>query len=233
MDNSNTPNKRMTWFGNIGLWATILLMVLFAILSSEFSAKKFNTTNKGMTLKRRFGHIGIWATVFLVVFLIGSYTSLSDEESKELLTALAQATANIGDGDPIFIAKHNISVSIFQFIPGFGFVLGAMSALMTGTVISAISMEINIIQPWMGILLFLTPVGILELSAYALAMSRSWLWTVMLIKHRTKANIKSMIKPTIIEICILLTLLVIGGYVESWMIAEYGSVSLDLLDKYR
>jgi len=42
-----------------------------------------------------------------------------------------------------------------------------------------------------------------------------------------------MIKPTIIEVAIMSALLLIGGYVEAWMITEFGSDSLAVLDKYR
>jgi uncharacterized membrane protein SpoIIM required for sporulation len=83
--------------------------------------------------------------------------------------------------------------------------------------------------------LFITPVGILELAAYALAISRSWLWGRILLKkkYRTRENLKAMIRPTIIEAIIVVALLFVGGYVEMWMINEFGSESLTLLDKYR
>lgn len=187
-----------------------------------------------MSIKRRLRHVGIWAAIFLTLFYIGTNIVLPAEEAKELITALAEATTNIGDGDPLFIATHNIGISIIEFIPGVGFVWGGFSALQTGMIINVMSAEIESMEPWMGLLLFITPVGIIELAAYSLAMSRSWLWTRMLFsKERNIVNIKAMIKPTFVEIGILVGLLILGGYVESWMINEYGSMSLDLLDKYR
>jgi uncharacterized membrane protein SpoIIM required for sporulation len=137
--------------------------------------------------------------------------------------------------DPMFIAVHNISIALAMFIPGFGFIWGSFAGYQTGLLISAMASQMEGFEGWMGLALFITPVGILELSAYALAMSRSWLFARVLLKkaYRTKENIKGMIKPILIESAIVVTLLVIGGFVETWMIAEFGSDSLTILEGFQ
>lgn len=189
-----------------------------------------------ITKKKRLGHFGIGCVMFLVVFLAGTLTPLTPEESTMLLTEMAKQTHALAEEvDPIFIAIHNISIATPMFIPGFGTLWGDFAGYQTGLIIAAMANEIDGFEGWMGLSLFVTPVGILELAAYALAMSRSWLWARILLKkaYRTRENLKAMIKPTIIEIIIMASLLIIGGFVEAWMITEFGSESLTLLDKYR
>ena len=194
------------------------------------------TTLKTLTKKKRLVHFGIAVAMFLGLFLAGTLTPITAEESKLLLTAMAKATEALAEEiDPIFIAVHNTSIALPMFVPGFGALWGNFAAYQTGLIIGAMANEIDGFEGWMGLSLFITPVGILELTAYALAMSRSWLWARIILKkaYRTKENLKAMIRPTIIEIIIMSSLLLIGGYVEAWMITEFGSDALTLLDKYR
>lgn len=194
------------------------------------------TKLKTLTKKKRLGHFGIGCAMFLAVFFAGIMTPLSSEESTMLLTAMAKETEALDDDlDSIFIAVHNTSIALPMFIPAFGVIWGDFAGYQTGLMISAMANEIDGFEGWMGLSLFIAPVGILELAAYALAMSRSWLWGRILLKkaYRTKANMKAMLRPTIIEIAIVVALLSVGGFVEVWMIEEFGSESLALLDKYR
>jgi len=64
-------------------------------------------------------------------------------------------------------------------------------------------------------LLYLSPFGIMELSAYALGMSRSFLLIHKIIK---KVSIKGDAKVVGIEIGIVLGLLLAGGFLEAYMI---------------
>jgi uncharacterized membrane protein SpoIIM required for sporulation len=191
---------------------------------------------KTLTKKKRLGHFGLGCAMFLGLFFAGTMTPLSAEESTMLLTAMAKETDALAENiDPIFIAVHNTSIALPMFIPVFGVAWGDFAGYQTGLLISAMANEIEGFEGWMGLSLFITPVGILELAAYALAISRSWLWGRILLKkkYRTRENLKAMIRPTIIEAIIVVALLFVGGYVEMWMINEFGSESLTLLDKYR
>ncbi|MFB5604625.1 MAG: stage II sporulation protein M, partial [Candidatus Nitrosomaritimum aestuariumsis] len=64
-------------------------------------------------------------------------------------------------------------------------------------------------------LLYYSPYGAMELVAYSIAMSRSFLVVYSLVK---KVNPKSLIKPSIIEIGIVVAILVIAGYLEEYLI---------------
>ncbi len=55
----------------------------------------------------------------------------------------------------------------------------------------------------------------MEIFAYSLGISRSFILIKAVI---TKTNLSQFIKPTIIEIGIVVVLLLVGGYVEFYMI---------------
>lgn len=191
---------------------------------------------KVLTKKRRLGHFAIGAILFLSVFTAGAVTPLSDEESTMLLEAMAAEIGPLLENmDPMFIAVHNTSIALAMFIPGAGFIWGSFAGFQTGLIVNAMASTVEGFEGWMGLALFVTPVGILELSAYALAMSRSWLFARVLLKkaYRTRENIKGMIRPIVIESAIVVALLVIGGFVEAWMITEFGSDSLTILEGFQ
>jgi len=64
-------------------------------------------------------------------------------------------------------------------------------------------------------ILFLSPFGIMEIIAYSIAMSRSLLLIVKVIK---KVPIKPDLRNIILEIIIVVGLLTAGGYLEAYMI---------------
>ena len=64
-------------------------------------------------------------------------------------------------------------------------------------------------------ILYSTPYGIMELAAYSISMSRSFHIVYVLFK---RVNLKLLIKPTIIEIGVVITLLLAAGYLDEYMI---------------
>jgi hypothetical protein len=65
----------------------------------------------------------------------------------------------------------------------------------------------------------------MELTAYSLATSRSFILIILITK---KVNLKPFLKPTLIEIGISIGLLSAGGYLEYYMIklVQDGGLSL-------
>jgi len=59
----------------------------------------------------------------------------------------------------------------------------------------------------------------MEVAAYSLGMSRSFLLIYTIIK---KFPIKPQLRPTVIEIGIALALLLVGGFIEHAMIEQFG-----------
>jgi len=65
----------------------------------------------------------------------------------------------------------------------------------------------------------------MEIFSYSLAISRSFILIKAII---TKANLSQFIKPTIIEIGIVVGLLLLGGYVEFYMIELVQNESIEM-----
>ena len=155
----------------------------------------------------------IFMGLFSVTYQIGSMSQVSEEEANTFMSEFEKLVTDI---DAVGIFLHNSSVSLPMFIPGFGVVWGLFSAWSTGFAFSAIVLitpELAKVPPLT--ILFLSPFGIMELTAYSIATSRSF----MLIRAISKkTSLIPFLKPTIIEIGIVVGLLLAGGFLEDYMI---------------
>ncbi len=143
-----------------------------------------------------------------------------------MLAFLEEFEDLIEDIDAIGIFTHNLTIALPMFIPGFGIAWGLFSGWSTGYAFASLAT----IMPGLGdvpslALLYISPFGFMELVAYSLGISRSYMLVYALIK---KINLKSIIKPTIIEIGIMVGLLLTGGILEDYMIKAVTESGLDL-----
>lgn len=140
-------------------------------------------------------------------------STVSEEEAAAFMSEFEDLVLDI-DAFGIFV--HNTTLALPMFIPGFGVAWGIFCAWSTGFAFAAIAStvpEIADIPPLS--ILFLTPFGLIEVFAYSLGISRSFILIRSVIK---KINLTPLIKPTVIEIGIVLALLFVGGYLEFYMI---------------
>ena len=155
----------------------------------------------------------IFMGLFSVTYQIGSMSQVSEEEANTFMSEFEKLVTDI---DAVGIFLHNSSVSLPMFIPGFGVVWGLFSAWSTGFAFSAIVLitpELAKVPPLT--ILFLSPFGIMELTAYSIATSRSFMLIRAILK---KTSLIPFLKPTIIEIGIVVGLLLAGGFLEDYMI---------------
>ena len=165
----------------------------------------------------------VFLVIFTVIFQLGSMSSVSQEEASLFMNEFEKLVLDI-DAFGIFV--HNTTIALPMFIPGFGIFWGLFSSWSTGYAFAAIvtSMpEIAHISPLS--ILFLSPFGLMEISAYSLGISRSFILIKAII---TKTNLLEFIKPTIIEIGIVIVLLLVGGYVEFYMIELGQNESIEM-----
>lgn len=151
--------------------------------------------------------------LFTAAFQLGSMSEVSEEEANIFMKEFEKLVEDI---DAIGIFVHNTTISLPMFLPGFGVAWGLFSAWSTGFAFAAIvsiTPELEQIPPLT--ILYLSPFGLMELSAYSLATSRSFILIRAISK---KTNLKPLLKPTVIEIGILLGLLLAGGFLEDYMI---------------
>ena len=151
--------------------------------------------------------------LFSAAFQIGSISDVSDDEAKALMSDFEDLVAGV-EGMGIFI--NNITAALPMFIPGAGVAWGLYTAWSTGFAFTAIVSgmpELENIPPLA--ILYASPFGAMELVAYSIGLSRSCHLTYSLIK---RSKLKSLIKPTLIEIGIVVGLLLAAGFLEEYMI---------------
>ena len=155
----------------------------------------------------------ILMVIFSAVFAISAETTLPEEEVEMIMEEFESMVEGI-DAFGIFV--HNTALSLPMFIPGFGIIWGMFSAFSTGIAFAAIKSMNPLLEqiPALSIL-FMTPFGLMEVAAYSIAMSRSYIFIHKIIK---KVPIRSDIRVTLVEIMIVVGLLFIGAYVEWYMI---------------
>ena len=120
--------------------------------------------------------------------------------------------------DAMGIFVHNTSIALPMFIPGFGVGWGLFSAWSTGYAFASIVSLTPILADVPALtLLYLSPFGLMELTAYSLATSRSYILIWKVIKKNPIDS--KVLKITGIEIGIMVGLLFAGGIIEHEMIA--------------
>jgi len=165
----------------------------------------------------------VFLAIFTGLFQLGSMSTVSEEESLLFMEEFEKLVLDI-DAFGIFI--HNTAIALPMFIPGFGIFWGLFSSWSTGYAFAAIVIsmpEIANISPLS--ILFLSPFGLMEIFSYSLAISRSFILIKAII---TKTNLSQFIKPTIIEIGVVIILLLVGGYVEFYMIELVQNESIEM-----
>ena len=165
----------------------------------------------------------IFLAVFTIIFQLGSMSTVSQVEADLFMEEFEKLVLDI-DAFGIFV--HNTTIALPMFIPGFGIFWGLFSSWSTGYAFAAIATsipEVANISPLT--ILFLSPFGLMEISAYSLGISRSFILIKAII---TKTSLLQFIKPTIIEIGIVIALLLAGGYIEFYMIELVENENLEM-----
>jgi len=181
-----------------------------------------------LTRKRRIGILAIFMAAFIGFSQLGYAIPMTDDEAQLMFDQIMMSIPDIS-GPTIML--HNLSLNTAMFIPGFGAVFGAFVATQTGLAFNVANIVGGLpIEIPPALVLLVTPFGIMELVAYALAMSRSWLLVgdFRKIKNseapKRRPIIKQSIKSLGIEYGIVVALLLAGGYIEHWMIVNLGNM---------
>jgi len=173
-----------------------------------------------MSRKKRILIWLIFIGIFATSFSIGAEIKISQDDSKTFLKEFQSAIEGI---DAIGIFSHNASIGLPMFIPGFGIAWGLFASASTGLAFSAIASTSPMLAKIPPItILIISPFGVMELAAYSIGMSRSFILIWAIIK---KNPIRQEIRPTLIEIGIVIALLLAGGFIEFAMISQYGSIT--------
>ncbi len=172
-----------------------------------------------MSKKTRIIIFFVFMGLFTLSYWIGSMSEPTEEDAQ---TFMEEFEAMIADIDAIGIFLHNTSVSLLMFVPGFGVGWGFFTGWSTGWAFAAIALttpelaQLTSGNPLFSLLvLYATPFGLMELTAYSIATSRSYILIWMIIK---KIDLRTAIRGTGIEIGIFVGLLLTGAIIEDAMI---------------
>jgi hypothetical protein len=166
--------------------------------------------------KRRILYLLVGILVFLIFFTIGTSVTF-DKSTSELLKEQFQNKIKNIDSMGIFV--NNFLISILMFVPGIGIVFGLFSGFSTGNIFVIITRDLPIQIP--PLLVFLTIFGIMELVSYGIAISRSYLLLINIVK---RTNIKENLIYTGIEIGIVAIILFFSAIIEWDLIKQSGGL---------
>lgn len=167
--------------------------------------------------KRRILYLLVGIIVFLIFFTIGTLVTFDESTSQELKQQFQNKIKNI---DSLGIFFNNFLISILMFIPGIGIAFGLFSGFSTGNIFVIITRDLPIQIP--PLLVFLTIFGIMELVSYGIAISRSYLILISIIK---RTNIKENLIYTGIEVGIVSIILFVSAIIEWDLIRQSGGLN--------
>ena len=155
----------------------------------------------------------IFLGIFSASFAIGAEVEVSEEESAIVLEEFETLLDEI---DAVGIFSHNTLLALPMFIPGFGIAWGAFAAFSTGMAFSVLQNANPVLENIPSLtVLFMSPFGLMEVAAYSMAMSRSYMIVHKIIK---RIPIRPDFRVIGLEMAILVGLLLTGGFVEYFFI---------------
>ena len=173
-------------------------------------------------IKLRLLYLVIGIVVFVIAYFIGAGTDIGKNETENLRDQFNKQVKDI-DQNGIFV--NNLRISLGMFIPVLGMGLGIFSGFSTGLIFNVIAESSPLLNNISPLLILVTPFGVMEVFAYGLAMSRSGMLTYQIIK---KKQWREYIIPTIIEIGIVITILLIGATIEWQIITQFDEQAADI-----
>lgn len=161
--------------------------------------------------------------LFSGMYQLGALSEVDDEEAQKFLEEFEELVRDI---DAVGIFVHNTTIALPMFIPGFGIAWASFSAWSTGFAfasLSSLNPAISQVPPLA--ILYLSPFGLMELVAYSTATSRSYMLIRLILK---KTELRPSLRPTVIEVGIVVALLLAGGFIEHAMIEMMQQGDFDL-----
>jgi Stage II sporulation protein M len=167
--------------------------------------------------KKRILYFGLGIFLFLIFFVFGTSVSFDKSTSSLLKEQFQNKIKNI---DNIGIFVNNFLISILMFVPGIGIAFGLFSGFSTGNIFMIITRDLPIQIP--PLLVFLTIFGIMELISYGIAISRSYLLLIHILR---RSNIKENLIHSGMEIGIVALILFISAIIEWDLIRQSGDMN--------
>ena len=164
------------------------------------------------------GRLLLFAGAFAVELAIyfGAMAYPIDPGQQQALQQEAQTLANatIGQGPVAAVAgifQNNLRIALLEMIPALGAVLFAFVSFSTGQVIQVEAISASIPGPFFGLLLFVFPFAIIELSSYAIAVGSG---SMLLVAWR-KRTLHKEIRVFVLEVCVVAVAILVAAAMET------------------
>jgi len=182
--------------------------------------------------KRRLLYLAFGVAAFLIAYSAGAAVPLSKEEADEVKKQFSEQIEGI-DQNGIFL--NNIRIASIMFIPAVGAGFGAISGFATGSVFSALASSTPILTGVPPLVILITPFGIMEVFAYGLAMSRSGMLIVRIVKDKPwqagsrRPFLETSLVPAFIELGLAAAVLFAAAVIEWQMIEQFGGLDKGII----
>lgn len=172
-------------------------------------------------MKKRLLLLLIFIGISSASFLVGSEIKPDEKEAKDFVKEFNKLLDGLKEGDfSIGIFSHNVKIALPMFLPAVGIGWGIFATFSTGLAVAALLVNDPSLAQMPPFTVLLTPFGLMEIVSYSLAMSRSFLLFSKIVK---KSLTKRDVKRAFIEVGIVVGLLLLAAFVESYMIDLAGS----------
>jgi Stage II sporulation protein M len=175
--------------------------------------------------KQRLLYLAFGAAAFLIAYSTGAAFPTGEDDAETLRREFSKQIEGI-DQNGIFL--NNFRIALVMFIPAAGAAFGAFSGFATGSIFSALASSSPILNKVPPLVILITPFGIMEVFAYALAMSRSGMLIYYLLKRRPWRKYAI---PTLIELSIVTGVLFVAAVIEWQMIEQLGGLDTSIAIK--
>jgi uncharacterized membrane protein SpoIIM required for sporulation len=177
-----------------------------------------NLTLRFRITRLRLLYLAFGAAAFLIAYSAGAAAPTGEDDAEMLRREFSKQIEGI-DQNGIFL--NNVRIALVMFIPAVGAAFGAFSGFATGSIFSALASSSPMLNKVPPLVILITPFGIMEVFAYALAMSRSVMLIYYLLK---KTSWRKYAISTLIELSIVIGVLFVAAIVEWQMIEQLGGL---------
>jgi uncharacterized membrane protein SpoIIM required for sporulation len=155
----------------------------------------------------------ISATIILSTILLASF--IGSYAPQEEANQIRQEVENLATETWTDIFIHNFPLALVTFIPAFGIFFAVFMQFSTGYAFGAVAETYHVNGILLTLLALATPVGILEYSAYILALAESIILVYSIYKKEFEKRLINHTWKTLIAVALLL---LIGAIVEALLI---------------
>jgi uncharacterized membrane protein SpoIIM required for sporulation len=168
----------------------------------------------------RLSFIGAVFVVEIAIFFVAMVYPISPSDQQNLLQQardLISSTTSKGPlGLMLSIFANNVRVAFLEMIPVAGPLIFAYSIFVTGQILQAFAISSNVPAPLVGFFLFFLPFAVVELSAYAIAVSSG----IMLLVAWRRKRLGSELKVFAVEALVVALVLITAAAMETVTIED-------------